>query len=230
MAKQLKAAAITSAELIEFLDTSSNFAFELRCLERLSELGFQCQHGGSYTDRVTNKARQFDIRAQRENDGLRILCAVECKHLSRSYPLLIMCVPRTADESFHEVVFSYHPDMMDKRQRTPFDLPKFYRKNCHAIRHPASDYGIGHPVGKSSAQVGKAQQDNTTVASDAEVSRNGPRPWPRHTIWLTRLRQPAKGRTNSSFRWSCRSCWSRMKHFGGSITVRTAHEVVTPRR
>jgi len=80
-----------------------------------------------------------------------------------------MCVPRTADESFHEVVFSYHPDMMDKRQRTPFDLPKFYRKNCHAIRHPASDYGIGHPVGKSSAQVGKAQQDNTTVASDAEV-------------------------------------------------------------
>jgi len=44
---------IGEAELLEYLNTSSDFAFELRCLERLAKLGFDCQHGGSYTDPVT---------------------------------------------------------------------------------------------------------------------------------------------------------------------------------
>jgi hypothetical protein len=168
MAKQFQNTPIGSAELLEFLNTSSDFAFELRCMERLLQLGFHCQHGGSYIDRVTNKARQFDIRAQKENGGVRIRCAVECKNISAWFPLLIMCVPRAADESFHELVFSYHPDMMGKRQRSPFDIADPFRKNCGTVRHPASDYAIGGPVGKSSAQVGKSQ-DNSIVASDAEA-------------------------------------------------------------
>ena len=63
MAK-LKNDPIDSTDLVEFLDTSSDFAFELACVKRLSELGYRCQHGGSYVDPVTKKARQFDIRAQ----------------------------------------------------------------------------------------------------------------------------------------------------------------------
>ena len=168
MAK-LKNDRIGSPELIEFLNTSADFGFELRCLERLSRLGFRCQHGGSYVDRVTSKARQFDIRALKEDQGdtLRVRCAVECKNLAESFPLLIMCVPRSRGESFHELILSY--DAASQAPRSQFDIPAFH-KNCQIIRidHPISDYAPGASVGKGSVQVGKAQ-DNSITANDAEV-------------------------------------------------------------
>lgn len=168
MAK-LKNDQIGPPELIEFLDTSSDFGFELRCLERLGQLGFHCQHGGSYVDRVTHKTRQFDIRAHKDDgaDTLRIRCAIECKNLAGSFPLLIMCVPRSEEESFHELVLSFDPDL--GKRRSQFEVPAF-RENCQCIRvaHPMSDYTKGTSCGKSSVQVGKAQ-DNSITANDAEV-------------------------------------------------------------
>jgi hypothetical protein len=166
---KLKDTRIGPPELIKFLSTSSDFGFELRCLERLGQLGFRCQHGGSYVDRVTNKARQFDIRALKQDRGnmLRIRCAVECKNLAESFPLLIMCVPRSLEESFHELVISYDP--ASNTPFTKFDNPIF-RKNCQIIRvgPPISDYTPGTSVGKSSVQVGLGQ-DNVITANDAEV-------------------------------------------------------------
>src|SRR5689334_21335363 len=100
MAK-LKNIRVGCAEFNEFLATTSHFAFELRCLERISQLGFRCQHAGSYQDRVTKKARQFDIRAYKESSKFGVRFAVECKNLSESFPLLIMNVPRAPEESFH---------------------------------------------------------------------------------------------------------------------------------
>ncbi len=110
---KLKDAAIGQADLVEYLNTSSDVAFELRCLERLSAIGFQCQHGGSYTDPATKKTRQFDLRAQKSHEKLRVRCAIECKSLNESFPLLVMCAPRHADESFRELMLSYHPDMVE---------------------------------------------------------------------------------------------------------------------
>jgi hypothetical protein len=164
---KLKDAAIGQADLLEYLNTSSDFAFELRCLERLSSLGFQCQHGGSYTDPVTKKTRQFDIRAQKSHEHLRVRCAVECKNLVASFPLLVMCVPRPADESFHELILSFHPDMVEQSYpRIPA-----YDKKCQTVRvnAPHSAYTVGGYVGKSCAQVGKAAHDDSIVANDAEV-------------------------------------------------------------
>lgn len=166
MAK-LKDTAIVQADLLEYLNTSSDFAFELRCLERLSSLGFQCQHGGSYTDPVTRKTRQFDIRAQKSHENLRVQCAVECKNLDASFPLLVMCVPRPSDESFHELILSFHPNMVEQSwPRIPA-----YDKKCQTIRvnAPHSVYAVGGYVGKSCAQVGKAAHDDSIVANDAEV-------------------------------------------------------------
>ena len=160
---------IASTDLVEFLDTSSDFAFELACFERISQLGFRCQHGGSYVDPVTKKARQFDIRAQQDDDRqlLRVRCAIECKNLTDSFPLLVMCVPRAREESFHELVFSFDPH--DLPPKNIADVPAF-RKTCKVIRigDDRSEYKARSPVGKSLAQVGRAN-DRTLVANDAEV-------------------------------------------------------------
>ena len=165
MAK-LKDVQIGQADLIEYLNTSSEFAFELRCLERLTNLGLQCQHGGSYTDPVTKKTRQFDLRAQKSRERLRVHCAIECKSLTDSFPLLVMCVPRPSDESFHELILSYHPDMAE--QSFP-RIPAFDKK-CETVRvkSPHSAYAANAFVGKSCAQVGKTGNDSV-VANDAEV-------------------------------------------------------------
>jgi hypothetical protein len=72
VARQKKNDPIDQADRIAYLEKVSDFAFELRCLERLTKLGFQCQHGGSYTDPVTNKTRQFDLRVQKSKGKFRI--------------------------------------------------------------------------------------------------------------------------------------------------------------
>lgn len=140
---------IGPAELKEYLNTSSDFTFELRCLERLSSLGSQCDHGGSYTDPVTQKTRQFDIRAQKSHGKLRVRCAIECKSLTDSFPLLVMCVPRSADESFHELILSYHPDMVEQ----PHPRIRAFDENCRTIRvtAPASAYGVDGCVGNTNS-------------------------------------------------------------------------------
>lgn len=168
MARQLLNAPIDSKDLIEFLDTSSDFAFELRCAEKLVRLGFRTEHGGSYTDRVTGKPRQFDIRAQKENPPLCVCCAVECKNLAESYPLLTMCVPRAPNESFHELLLAYRPSK--GKPGSLHDLGPAFRPNCKTIRvdHPQSEYVLGAPVGKASAQVGRAK-DNTITSNDSDV-------------------------------------------------------------
>ncbi len=166
MAKPMKQP-ISSSELSEFLDTQSDFAFELRCLERLSQIGFRCQHGGTYIDPVTKKARQFDLRAQREDGAFVVRWAVECKNLSETCPLLIMCVPRARHESFHELVVSYDPAVAARP--SSFDIPAF-RKQCKTRRldSPTSNYAIGDSVGKSVMQVRRGP-DNAIVGNDSDV-------------------------------------------------------------
>jgi hypothetical protein len=46
-----------------WLKESSDFAFELWVQTLVASLGFECRHGGTYTDPVTKKPRQFDLRA-----------------------------------------------------------------------------------------------------------------------------------------------------------------------
>jgi hypothetical protein len=57
-------AAITAQDLTEFMNTDSDFAFEMNVLRWLEDNGFECRHSGTYGDPVTGKLRQFDIRAE----------------------------------------------------------------------------------------------------------------------------------------------------------------------
>ncbi|KKK56891.1 hypothetical protein LCGC14_3059990, partial [marine sediment metagenome] len=163
---KLQDVTISEAELIEYLETSSDFAFELRCLQRLNDIGFRCRHGGSYTDPVTKKTRQFDMRAEKAHEKLSVQCAIECKNLTESFPLLVMCVPRTKDESFHELIMSYHPDLV----KQSYPRASAFDTNCKSIRvqHPHSIYSAGALVGKSCVQVGKTLNGDI-CGNDAEV-------------------------------------------------------------
>ncbi|MBZ2186455.1 MAG: hypothetical protein K7J46_17245, partial [Bryobacter sp.] len=55
---------ISSEEIDTHLEATSDFAFELKCLKLMRTLGWRSQHGGTYRDPVTDKSREFDIRAE----------------------------------------------------------------------------------------------------------------------------------------------------------------------
>lgn len=162
MAK-LKRDPIGEADFVEYLETTSDFAFELRCLQKMGAMGFECQHGGPYIDRVTGKTRQFDIRGHQQESQLSLYCAVECKNLNPSFPLLVMCAPRTEEESFHNVVIAKHNKMLQQNSRgEAYFVQEIY------LEDDESDYETGQPVGKSCSQIGRDTNDQIT-ANDAEV-------------------------------------------------------------
>jgi hypothetical protein len=126
----------TAQDLRAYLDTQDNFAFEREIFTHARRFGLEVQHAGLYEDPLSEKFRQFDLRATKVNGDHRISLAIECKSLTPAYPLLVSCVPRPSDESYHEVMFS---------------------PSAQVRRVPSSVYQTDEPVGKVMRQVGRVR-------------------------------------------------------------------------
>lgn len=162
MAK-LKDVPITQNDLALFLDGTSDFAFEIQVLNFLHNEGFTCEHGGEYVDPVTEKLRQFDIRAMK-GFGRRILrLAVECKNLRENYPLLISCVPRRTEESFHEILLSYLIDSETTNAIGIRDALRLPTSQNLRLTGSMTIYQTGDPVGKATDQVGYVDSKDKLV-------------------------------------------------------------------
>lgn len=85
MAK-LKKDRITQADMEEFVRSNSDFGFEMKVVKALRLEGFSCSHSGTYRDPITDKVRQYDIRAQKDRGDLTVAIAVECKNLRSNNP------------------------------------------------------------------------------------------------------------------------------------------------
>ena len=64
------------------------------------------EHGGTYTDEVTGKPRQFDFRCSLRKENALLSLAVECKNLSVEAPLVISGTWRRKEEAFHDLIES----------------------------------------------------------------------------------------------------------------------------
>ena len=150
MAK-LKSDPITARDLEDFVATDSDFAFEMNVLAQLRSLEFDCEHSGTYRDPVSDKIRQFDIRATKEQNMCILGLAVECKNLHFNHPLLLSAVPRTAAESFHDLLVFHKGVVPAAVIQTMEGDPSAYRQ--------------GESVGKKTDQVGISDQ-GASVADD----------------------------------------------------------------
>lgn len=162
---KLKNEKITSDDLSEYLKSYSDFSFELSVLKMLRTSGIDCEHGGHYEDPVTNKSREFDIRAKITIERYRVRMAIECKNIRENFPILISCVPRDAKESYHQIA------LVKKRKAESYAIADSLhqaRVTTMRIQQPHSLYKVGEPVGKSTAQVGRAM-DGTIFTNDSEL-------------------------------------------------------------
>ncbi len=119
MAKQLLTDPITETDIRQYLESESDFQFELKVLTMLTDRGFECDHGGTYTDSITGKLREFDIRAIKKRQcepnptgnykvEKQLLLAVECKNIQPNYPLLVHATTSDAESEKHCLVWNGH--------------------------------------------------------------------------------------------------------------------------
>lgn len=162
---KLKVDPVCEDDLIEYLESSSDFSFELSVLKMLRDCGVSCEHGGLYEDPVTGKAREFDIRATKTISNYRVRMAIECKNIRDNFPVLVSCIPRHEYESFHQVALVSEPTSSGYMAIANFHES---RAKTLSIRSEHSIYHINEPVGKSTAQVGRAL-DGSISANDGEL-------------------------------------------------------------
>lgn len=167
MAK-LKNVVISAADINEYLNSYSDFSFEIKAQKELVNLGFQCQHGGTYEDPITGKSREFDIRATKRYEShesfiYRLCLSVECKNIRANSPLVIHCSPRTEKESYQDLIWS-------RIGKGSLTIQLFDRAFPCALRGDDCVYGTKDPVGKSCDQVGRRDDNKSeVVGSDGDV-------------------------------------------------------------
>ena len=149
---ELKDDPITVKDLEEFVRSNSDFAFEMQVLAQLRTLGFECSHSGTYRDPVTDKIRQFDIRAIIHKGNSTLALAAECKNLRPNNPLLLSAVPRTEPEAFHDLIVWNRQKLL---------VPQ----SVWAVTGHKSIYRPGELVGKKTDQVGR-DTSNALVSND----------------------------------------------------------------
>ena len=155
---------ITADDLREYLSTRDDFALELFVYQEAKKHRFLAKHGGTYTDPVTNKPRQFDVRAYYFDPSFcRLDLAIECKSLQPTYPLLLSRIPRATAESFHQLIlFDATQDSTDAKRGTVDPL------RASVVRHLGSQsiYHVGDSVGKTMTQVGRDDKGAIKTGDD----------------------------------------------------------------
>lgn len=167
---KLKKDPVTVDTLEEYLAEASDFSFELRILEMLSEKGINCEHGGQYKDPDTKKFREFDLRARVTKGHVTVAAAIECKSIGHHFPLLVSCVHRSEAEAYHQA-FIHEAEQAESRGPLNLGISRAMLpevKDGITVR-PSILYPIGGHVGKSTAQVGRRDTNNADIhANDAE--------------------------------------------------------------
>lgn len=135
---------VSADDLSRYLETS-DFQLGLDVFNSFVTRGVRPTHGGLYTDPITSKDRQYDLRAEIQHGICTLKLAVECKNLKPSLPLLVSRVPRMIGESYHEVV-------LGRTQSLPRNSGDIFRAQGQIFRSR-------EPVGKAATQVGRTVEE-----------------------------------------------------------------------
>jgi hypothetical protein len=98
---------ITPEDVRKVVSEENDFAFEMQVAATLREFpAYRVSHGGTYSDSITGKPRQYDFRASLARDNTCVFLNIEYKNLRPSSPLVFCSRPRLENESFHDLIHS----------------------------------------------------------------------------------------------------------------------------
>ena len=91
----------------KFVAENDDFGFEMKVAAEIrNTLRVDVFHGGTYSDPVAGKPRQFDIRFRVRDERKILYFAVECKNIDPAHPVVICGRNSEAKENFHDVIVS----------------------------------------------------------------------------------------------------------------------------
>jgi hypothetical protein len=159
MSKQRTVKLVTAVDVKNYAESNSDFSFEMAALRLLNSLHFSCEHGGTYRDPATGKAREFDIRAISYQGSNYSFFPVECKNVSEGSPVVIHTVPRPSEDAFHQTLIS-------KRMRVDSRFPVIssgqstgHQWRVIEVTGDRARYKSNAPVGKHLDQIANYGDD-----------------------------------------------------------------------
>ena len=161
--------AITSAAVSDIIASEDDFGHEMRVGRVLrGYMTSRTLHGGTYSDSVSNKARQFDFRWLFQHNETVLSVAVECKNVSSATALVLCGCKRTNKEAFHDLVES----RKGGRFQTPRGPAFFDVASAGAVRVVSGNESIYAPgafVGKSLVQIREIRNGKYEGLKDKEI-------------------------------------------------------------
>jgi hypothetical protein len=159
-----KPANIQASDIRNVVTKEDDFGHEMRVGNLIRSVqSMSMQHGGTYTDPVTKKPRQFDYRCSLTKSSTRLSLAVECKNISPSFQLVVCGTGRTESEAFHEII---EARLGHFRRKTAIinGLSSVTRRAIHENAfYPPHQF-----VGKSLVQI-QADKTPMTRMKDSEI-------------------------------------------------------------
>lgn len=149
LAAKSAAMPISPSDIRNIVTREDDFGHEMRVGHAIRSCpAIQVQHGGTYTDSITQKPRQFDYRCWLRKGGASLSLAVECKNLSPSVPLVVCGIGRREDEAFHDLIES-RQGTFKRRAATLVGLSSVTRRATREDAfYPPKDF-----VGKSLVRI-----------------------------------------------------------------------------
>jgi hypothetical protein len=152
---------ISPAEIREVVTREDDFGHEMRVGEVLRCCSNAVlEHGGTYTDPISEKPRQFDYRCWVTFQRTRLVLSVECKNITPDFPLVVCGARRSENDAFH--------DLIESRQGR-FDEGNLIHTGLSSVTRRVSADNIFYPknefVGKSLLRI---QLDKMTTSRSGE--------------------------------------------------------------
>jgi hypothetical protein len=159
-----KSVVITPSDIRSVVTKEDDFGHEMRVGRLIRSVpGMETKHGGTYTDPVTQKPRQFDYRCALTKGSTRLSLAIECKNLSPSVPLVMCGTIRQETEAFHDLIEARNGHF-NHRSATVVGLSSVTRRASREYAY----YSSGKFVAKSVVRI-QADKNPMTRTQDADI-------------------------------------------------------------
>lgn len=158
---------INQKDIEEFVQYHSDFGFEIKIKQIISELGFVPLHGGRYDDPMTQKTREYDFRFTYSRKNHYLHAAVECKNVSEFSPLLVSCLPRSINESYLRIFICTETGRIHSKVKENQSYGLIRKFSSLDWENP-SRYQVNEDCGKLVNQISRSK-DGILSGRDTEV-------------------------------------------------------------
>lgn len=164
---------ITPSDIQSLVLKEDDFGHEMRVGKVIRDIpNIRVEHGGTYTDSISGKPRQFDFRCSLKKGDAELCLAVECKNLNPSAPIVMCGTKRRDSEAFHDLIESRLNSVSPGKQKHVIfvDGPSSatFRASRYDAFYPPNNY-VAKSILRIKPNPNKSQSASVPFVSDSDA-------------------------------------------------------------